>query len=87
MWSSNTIREFYLKIFAYINVLPLRQIGKSLKLLSGYDFAGLTPFLAILLILISLEIASNLKALLSKTIKLPKFIFFCVVALLCKQLY
>lgn len=77
--------SFLLKNFAYISALPLGKIGKSLKLLSGYDLAGLTPFLVVLLIQISLEIISNLKALLSKTIKLPKFIFFCIVALLCRQ--
>lgn len=50
------------KHFTYINVAPLGQINKSLELLSRYDFTGLTPFLAVLLIQISLEIASNLKA-------------------------
>lgn len=54
--------SFLLKNFVYINVFSLGQIRKSLKLLSGYDFAGLTPFFAVLLIQISLEISSNLKA-------------------------
>lgn len=53
--------SFLMKNFTYINVVPLGQIGKSLELLSGYDFAGLTPLLAVLLIQISLEIASNVK--------------------------
>lgn len=53
--------SFLSKSFNYINVAPLGQIGKSLELLSCYDFAGLTPFLSVLLIQISLEITSNLK--------------------------
>lgn len=53
--------SFLSKNFTCINVVPLGQIGKSLELLSGYDFAGLIPLLAVLLIQISLEIASNHK--------------------------
>lgn len=52
--------SFLSKKFTCINV-SLGQIGKSLELLSGYDFAGLISLLAVLLIQISLEIASNHK--------------------------
>lgn len=56
------LESFLWKKLTYINVVPSEQIGKSLDLVYGYDFAELTQLLTVLLIQISLEIASNLIA-------------------------